>query len=57
MDEHSLLQCLDIELPLQTDYSIEQDFLLHEKKVIYAAVINVIYEHEESQKKSSGPSL
>ena len=52
MDQHSLLQCLDIELPLQTDYSIEQDFLLHEKKVIYAAVINVIYEHEESQKKS-----
>ena len=27
MDEHSLLQCFNLELPVQTDNSIEQDFL------------------------------
>ena len=63
MDEHSLLQCLDLELPAQIDNSIEQDFLLHEKKkkkkkliiiiiIIYPAVVHVIYEHEESQQNS-----
>ena len=31
-DENSLLQCLDLELPVHTDNSIEQDFLFHEKK-------------------------
>ena len=30
------------------DNSIEQDFLFHEKEIIYAAVVNVIYEHEKS---------
>ena len=49
VDEHSLLQCLDLELPVQTDNSIEQDFLLHKKEIIYPAVVNVIYWHEESQ--------
>ena len=66
MDEHSLLQCLDLELPAQIYNSIEQDFLLHEKKknkkikkkkiiimiIIYPAVVHVIYEHEESQQNS-----
>ena len=49
VDEHSLLQCLDLELPVQIDNSIEQDFLFHEKEIIYPAVVNVIYEHEKSQ--------
>ena len=52
MDEHSLLQCFNLELPVQTDNSIEQDFLWHEKEIIYHAVVNVIYEHEESQQNS-----
>ena len=59
MDEHSLLQCLDLELPAQIDNSIEQDFLLHEIIIIiiiiiiiYPAVVHVIYEHEESQQNS-----
>ena len=51
-DENSLLQCLDLELPVQTDNSIEQDFLFHEKKKIYPAVVNVIYEREKSQQNS-----
>ena len=34
------------------DNSIEQDFLFHEKEIIYAAVVNVIYEHEKSQQNS-----
>ena len=51
-DEHSLLQCLDLELPVQIDNSIEQDFLFHEKEIIYPAVVNVIYEHEKSQQNS-----
>ena len=29
--EHSLLQCLDLELPGQIDNYIEQDLLFHEK--------------------------
>ena len=40
VDEHSLLQCLDLELPAQIDNSIEQDFLLHQKEIIYPAVVN-----------------
>ena len=59
MDQHSLLQCLDLELPAQIDNSIEQDFLLHEIIIIiiiiiiiYPAVVHVIYEHEESQQNS-----
>ena len=48
-DEHSLLQCLDLQLPVQIVNSIEQDFLFHEKEIIYPAVVNVIYEHEKSQ--------
>ena len=51
-DEHSLLQCLDLELPVQIDNSIEQDFLFHEKEIIYPIVVNVIYEHEKSQQNS-----
>ena len=34
------------------DISIEQDFLFHEKEIIYPAVANVIYEHEKSQQNS-----
>ena len=52
VDEHSLLQCLDLELPVQIYNSIEQGFLLHEKEIIYPAVVNVIYEYEESQQYS-----
>ena len=52
VNKHSLLQCLDLELPVQIDNSMEQDFLLHEKEIIYPAVVNVIYEHEESQQNS-----
>ena len=48
-DEHSLLQCLDLQLPVQIVNSIEQDFLFHEKEIIYPAVVNVIYEHGKSQ--------
>ena len=48
-DEYSLLQCLDLELPVQIDNSIEQDFLFHEKEIIHPAVVNVIYEHKKSQ--------
>ena len=51
-DEHSLLQCLDLQLPVQIVNSIEQDFLFHEKEIIYPAVVNVIYEHEKSQQNS-----
>ena len=51
-DGHSLLQCLDLELPVQIDNSIEKDFLFHEKEIIYPAVVNVIYEHEKSQQNS-----
>ena len=47
-DEHSLLQFLDLELPVQIDNSIKQDFLFHEKEIIYPAEANVIYEHEKS---------
>ena len=50
-DEHSFLQCLDLELPVQIDNSIEQD-LFNEKEIIYPAVVNVIYEHEKSQQNS-----
>ena len=50
--EHLLLHCLDLELPVQIDNSIEQDFLFHEKEIIYPAVANVIYEHEKSQQNS-----
>ena len=39
VDEHSLLQCLDLELPVQTDNSIEQDFLLH-KKLLFIGMKN-----------------
>ena len=50
-DEHSLFQCLDLELPVQIDNSIEQDFFFffHEKEIIYPAAVNVIYEHKKSQ--------
>ena len=41
-DEHSLLQWLVLELPVQIDNSTEQDFLFHEKEIIYPAVVNVI---------------
>ena len=51
-DEHSLLQCLDLELPVQIDNSLEQDFFFYEKEMIYPAVVNVIYEHEKSQQSS-----
>ena len=51
-DENSLLQRLDLELPMQTDNSIEQIFLFHEKKIIYPAVANVIYEREKYQQNS-----
>ena len=51
-DEHSFLQCLDLELPVQIDNSIEQDFLFNEKEIIYSAVVNVIYEHEKFQQNS-----
>ena len=53
VEEHSLLHCLDLEVPVQIDTSIEQDYLLHEKEIIYPAVVNVIYEHEESQQNRS----
>ena len=32
VDEYSLLHGLDLELPVQIDNSVEQDFLLLEKK-------------------------
>ena len=48
-DKHSLLQYLDLELPVKTDNSIEQDFSFHEKELIFPAVLNVIYEHDKSQ--------
>ena len=51
-DEHSLLQCLDLELPVKIDNSIEQDFLFHEKEIIYPTVVNVIYEHKKFQQNS-----
>ena len=51
-DEYSLLQCLDLGLPVQIDNSIEQEFLFYEKERIYPAVVNVIYEHEKSQQNS-----
>ena len=51
--EYSLLHGLDLELPVQIDNSVEQDFLLLEKKKNYPAAVNVIYEHEESQQNSS----
>ena len=51
-DEHALLQCLDLELPVQIDNSLEQDFFFYEKEMIYPAVANVIYEHEKSQQSS-----
>ena len=51
-DEHSLLQFLDLELPVQIDNSIEQDFLFNEKEIIYPAEANVIYEHEKSLQNS-----
>ena len=53
VDEYSLLHGLDLELPVQIDNSVEQDFLLLEKEIIYPAAVNVIYEHEESQENSS----
>ena len=31
---------------------MEQDFLYHEEEIIYPRVVNVVYEHEESQQKS-----
>ena len=31
-DEYSLLQCLDLELPVEIENSIAQDFLFHEKR-------------------------
>ena len=34
------------------DNSIEQDFLFHEKEIIYPVVANFIYEHEKSQQNS-----
>ena len=40
-------------MPVQIGNSIEQDYLLHEKEIIYPAVVNVIYEHEESQQNHS----
>ena len=53
VDEYSLLHGQDLELPVQIDNSVEQDFLLLEKEIIYPAAVNVIYEHEESQQNSS----
>ena len=53
VDEYSLLHGLGLELPVQIDNSVGQDFLLLEKKN-YPAAVNVIYEHEESQQNSSG---
>ena len=53
VDEYSLLHGQDLELPVQIDNSVEQDFLLFEKEKIYPAAVNVIYEHEESQQNSS----
>ena len=44
-----------LELPVQIDNSTEQDFLFHEKEIIYPAVVNVIYELKNlsrTQKKS-----
>ena len=42
-DEHSLLQCLDLKLlPVQTDNSKEQNFLLHEKEIIYPVFLDKI---------------
>lgn len=55
VDENSLLQYLDLELPVKTDNSIEQDFSFHEKELIFPAVLNVIYEHDKSQQNWSGP--
>ena len=52
VDEYSLLHGLGLELPVQIDNSVGQDFLLLEKKN-YPAAVNVIYEHEESQQNSS----
>ena len=31
---------------------MEQDFLYHEEEIIYPRVVNVVYEHEESQQNS-----
>ena len=53
VDEYSLLHGQDLELPVQIDNSVEQDFLLLEKEIIQPAAVNVIYEHEESQQNSS----
>ena len=42
-DEHSLLQCLDLKLlPVQIDNSKEQNFLLHEKEIIYPVFLDKI---------------
>ena len=43
---------MDLELPVQVDNSIEQDFLFHKNEIIYPAVANVTYEHEKSQQNS-----
>ena len=37
---------------MQIDNSVEQDFLYHEEEIIYPRVVNVVYEHEESQQNS-----
>ena len=52
MAEDSLLHCLNLELPVQIDNSIEQKFLLYEKETIYPMVVNIIDDHEESQQNS-----
>ena len=37
---------------MQIDSSMEQDFLYHEEEIIYPRVVNVVYEHDESQQNS-----
>ena len=37
---------------MQIDNSMEQDFLYHQEEIIYPRVVNVVYEHDESQQNS-----
>ena len=52
MAEDSPLHCLNLELPVQIDNSIEQKFLLYEKETIYPVVVNITDDHEESHQNS-----
>ena len=63
VDEYSLLHGLDLELPVQIDNSVEQDFLLLEKKnftlqqlMLFMSMKN-LSRTRVKKKKSSGPRL